>query len=1316
MKTTALNSQNMRTILFLFLLVSSFAYAQPTINDPAPYQVCDDNTNGFAAFDLNVITPLIITQAGTLVSYHQTLADSQNNLAAIDLSTPFTNTVPFNQTIYIRAWDIANPSLPAFSTLSLVVSEKPNAFLNSTINCVGNPALVTTTVSTLGSFSYLYALPSGVLNPGDVASFSTDVEGSYFVTVTDLDTGCVSNQAGFYVTFTPAPVVIFNAHPICDGNPAQVSTSINSGNGMTYVWTVPSGASNPGNSGGFLTSVPGIYSVVVTDLVTGCTSTQISTEIIAQTTATPTFSIPANICVGTPLPTTSEDGFTGSWTPAVETTGTYLFTPDPGQCATTYSTLITVAAGVNVNQAPDLVENSVTNTAIFDLTSQNSIINSALGVQFEYFPSLEEAENNSNRILNPTTYTNTSNPQTIGVRVFDPIAADCAGITSFDLVVNNPNNVFFPDANLKSRILTLGFDTNSDGEIQLTEASVNINEIDVSFSNISDLTGIEAFTNVQILRCNNNNLSTLNINNLTTLTQLYCSNNQIANLNLNNLINLRLLHCGTNLLTSLDVTPLTQLEDLNCTFNQLTTINVSPLTNLKRLNCSNNSINTLSLSNLPNLERLEYQYNQSTAINLSNLPALKFLDCSLNFSITSLDVTNFPLLEILDCRYNALTAINVSNLSNLVILDCSINQITSLNVTGLTNLNRLYAFNNFLTTIDLTNLPSLVNVSVDNNQLTSLNLTGSNSLVNLSCNFNLLTTLNLSGLVNLNTLAITHNQLTVMDFDGLTNLSSVFCDFNLLTSLDFSTATNLQFLSCSNNNLSSINIKNGNPNIDTNPSYSWSQNPILTYVCADESKLSAINQILNQSTNSNNGNVVFNSYCSFVPGGFYNNITGQIKFDANSNDCEPGDLPKQFIKLNINGIGNQGATFTDSNGNYKFYTPAGGFDVTPEVENPTWFTFSPGLATISFPSVNDTNTQDFCLSPNGIHQDVEAVIQPIDAAQPGSNATYRIVYRNKGNQVVTGSLNFNFDDTLLDFVSATVTPNSQNTGVLGWNYSNLLPFESRSLVVTFSVNEPTAIPPVNVGSVLNFTVEINPTATDENQLDNQLSYDQTVVDSLVPNEIICIQGDLVSTVEIGNYLHYVVNFENTGTNLARNVVVRTEIDLAKFDISTLQLLNSSHNCYTRITGNLVEFIFEDINLEARNGNPPVGGHGDVLFKIRTNNSLVGNDAVIQRAGIYFDYDFPLLTNEAETVFATLSNSGFDFDDSVVIFPNPTQDLIHIKAQYIIKSIELYDIQGRILETIVGNEKVLDISRKSNGIYFLKIITEKGSKVEKIVKD
>jgi hypothetical protein len=129
-------------------------------------------------------------------------------------------------------------------------------------------------------------------------------------------------------------------------------------------------------------------------------------------------------------------------------------------------------------------------------------------------------------------------------------------------------------------------------------------------------------------------------------------------------------------------------------------------------------------------------------------------------------------------------------------------------------------------------------------------------------------------------------------------------------------------------------------------------------------------------------------------------------------------------------------------------------------------------------------------------------------------------------------------------------------------------------------------------------------------------------------------------------------------------------------------------------------------------------HGDVLFKIKSLSNLVNGDVLTKSAKIYFDYNAPIETNAAQTTYQTLSNSVHQLDSSISIYPNPTNSFVTINCNSNIKSIELYDVQGRILETSIENNTSakLDISEKQNGIYFLKINTENGSKVEKIVKE
>ncbi|MFV8346855.1 T9SS type B sorting domain-containing protein [Flavobacterium sp. ZB4P13] len=77
-----------------------------------------------------------------------------------------------------------------------------------------------------------------------------------------------------------------------------------------------------------------------------CTTTTTMT-ITVTPNGTPTFNAISPICTGTPLaplPTTSNNNYTGSWSPALNNTATttYTFAPDAGQCATTATLTITV--------------------------------------------------------------------------------------------------------------------------------------------------------------------------------------------------------------------------------------------------------------------------------------------------------------------------------------------------------------------------------------------------------------------------------------------------------------------------------------------------------------------------------------------------------------------------------------------------------------------------------------------------------------------------------------------------------------------------------------------------------------------------------------------------------------------------------------------------------------------------------------------------------------------------------------------------------------------------------------------------------------
>jgi len=147
-----------------------------------------------------------------------------------------------------------------------------------------------------------------------------------------------------------APPISSNSD-VCEGSTLELYVTY-AQPGATYQWSGPGGwTSNQMNPTrpNATTAMSGTYSLVVT---IGSTSSEpITTEVNVVPYSTPTFNAVGPYCPGDPipaLPTTSLEGITGAWSPAINNTATtvYTFTPDPGQCANSTTLTITVTPGV----------------------------------------------------------------------------------------------------------------------------------------------------------------------------------------------------------------------------------------------------------------------------------------------------------------------------------------------------------------------------------------------------------------------------------------------------------------------------------------------------------------------------------------------------------------------------------------------------------------------------------------------------------------------------------------------------------------------------------------------------------------------------------------------------------------------------------------------------------------------------------------------------------------------------------------------------------------------------------------------------------
>ena len=80
--------------------------------------------------------------------------------------------------------------------------------------------------------------------------------------------------------------------------------------------------------------------------------------------------------------------------------------------------------------------------------------------------------------------------------------------------------------------------------------------------NISDLTGIEAFTNITGLLLTNNALTTINVSQNTALEYLWVKNNNLSSINISQNTALEYFSCEENQITALDLSA----NNLNSSF------------------------------------------------------------------------------------------------------------------------------------------------------------------------------------------------------------------------------------------------------------------------------------------------------------------------------------------------------------------------------------------------------------------------------------------------------------------------------------------------------------------------------------------------------------------------------------------------------------------------------------------------------------------------------------------------------------------------------------------------------------------------------
>ncbi|MBU2938011.1 T9SS type A sorting domain-containing protein [Lacinutrix sp. C3R15] len=288
-----------------------------------------------------------------------------------------------------------------------------------------------------------------------------------------------------------------------------------------------------------------------------------------------------------------------------------------------------------------------------------------------------------------------------------------------------------PDSAFEQFLINQAIDSEGtlDGQVLTSDVAI-VNSLDVSYTDISDMTGIRDFTTLTSLSSvNNTNLIHLDVSGLTALQNLDLAlNYTLESLNVTGCSGLVDLDIKISGLNSLDLSTCTSLENIDMYKSYLPHLDVSGLTSLTTIRANESYLQTLNVAGCTSLSNININETFIHSLDLSNNPAL------INFGVfdsnlQDLNVSNCINLERLTFRWiSNLNTINLTNCTKInTIISYDGNTLTNLDTSNLIDIESFYLEGISVDHLDLSNSTNLTTVAFNNSTIGSLDLRNGNN-------------------------------------------------------------------------------------------------------------------------------------------------------------------------------------------------------------------------------------------------------------------------------------------------------------------------------------------------------------------------------------------------------------------------------------------------------------------------------------------------------------------------------------------------------------------------------------------------------------
>jgi hypothetical protein len=795
---------------------------------------------------------------------------------------------------------------------------------------------------------------------------------------------------------------------------------------------------------------------------------------------------------------------------------------------------------------------------------------------------------------------------------------------------------------------------------------------------------------MQIVFCDGNSLSYLNVNNCSALTVLYCNGSSLSNLDVSTCTALTNLDCNDNLLSSLNVSNLTKLVSLNCYNNSISVLDVSKCTKLTTLQCQYNSLSSLDVSKCTDLASLLCQNNSISRLDLSNCTGLSWLYSQNNriplsdlFVASEILKNNNASIGNIHLGYQTLQAKNVP-LGVALFSDQSVfnGEYTKYEVeqngspapaSDYTVINGKITFNTLGDYTVIMRNDSIISsiahrarASIDVSVKNTLNANANLSSLNVSAGF-----LNpfFSGTTYNYTVNVAHSVSSI-------NITAALSDINASMLGD----TGTHSLTVGTNTFTiTVTAENGTTTQDYIVKVNRAAN-----TDASLSSLTVSEGILTPAFSSATTN-----YTVDVPYSI-----SSITITAALSDINASMLGDTGTRALVEGANNFTITITAEDGTTTsaYYVTVSRIASTDA--NLSNLTISDGSLTPAFSSTTYNYTVDVPYSISNIT--FTATLSDINASMIGDTGTRALVEGiNTFSITVTAE-----DGATTETYTITVTRNAE-----------IADASLASLTISMG-----SLSPAFSSTTYIYTVEV------------PYSIDSITIAAVTTSANAIMVGDTGthSLIEGINTFTIIVTAEDGATTETYIITVTRNAEIVDASLASLTIsagsltpaFNSLTYGYTVSLPNSVNYL--TLTATASNPNATVAGDGQKPIVVGTTKFTI----TVTAANGTTTQDYTVTVTRADKVVGIADAVETDNYPSLHVYPNPTNGELRIEngkwgmenGELRMENVEIYDILGRMQNnyqfSIINSQLIIDISHLANGIYYLKI----DGKTVKVIKN